>query len=373
YGAKPDLKSLGAALWLNNQAIIQPFIDYGLDLNAFSKLQESPLFNSIAEDKKNIAKLLLKSGASLQKVLSGVKQESLNANFNAIQATTCLKFQQKCEEFFPPLTLAALRGDLKTFKKAWKNAHLSIIHSIGDILKNLFINSFLKKQAKPKTIKKRMSLLHWAACQGNFDIVRFLLRKREVDLNAYAKSGDTPADLAVRNGHDTSAQAILAAGGKLNTQRWLHAAVWRQDVQAIQKLIAQNPELVNEQDNNGDTPMHIAGTQPHTPVLNLLLNKFTNLNIRNNKKNTPIQIIFTNVCPGNLSCIAVGLLADALAVLSKSQEVTTKIFGEIPEIRYCLASALVYSFEKDIFLPQKRNLSIAQTLRALYMAAKNPT
>ncbi len=56
--------------------------------------------------------------------------------------------------------------------------------------------------------KRRQTLLHWAAEQGAFGAVSFLLSHR-VDVNAQQADGSTPLLLAAKNGHHYVAKLLL--------------------------------------------------------------------------------------------------------------------------------------------------------------------
>jgi ankyrin repeat protein len=173
-------------------------------------------------------------------------------------------------------------------------------------------------------------------------------------------------------GHTKCTELILDAGGKFNTQHWLHAAIRRKDADSIKQLLKDKPELINEQDYIGNTPLHIAGRQPHTPMLNYLLTDKTDFTILNNQKVSPAQTIFTNCCPGDLLQVSTRILEPALVALAKSETPEIASVVNIPEIRNYLANRLAYDHlqeHNNSKIVKERSLSVIRTLKALRATA----
>ena len=70
----------------------------------------------------------------------------------------------------------------------------------------------------------------------------------------------------------------------------IHDVVKKGDIQEIQKLISENPSLLESKDRVGFTPLHIAAFYGQTEAAMLLINHKANLDSKNNNKNTPLHI-----------------------------------------------------------------------------------
>jgi ankyrin repeat protein len=329
----------------------------GANLNLRDSRGKTPLYNALMGDKQEVGQLLLLHGASLNSASSDVN----------------------VEEKFKPKSLACLLGDVEKLKALWKRSIINHFFIVGDTLRRVDKLKLRFSISLPfggfeitvGNCEEKTTLLQLAAAQGHLNVVQFLL-KRQVDPDIWNTSGDTPADLAVRNGHTKCTQLILDAGGKFNRQRWLHAAICRKDADAIKQLLKDKPGLINERDDIGNTPLHIAGRQPHTPMLNYLLCGSVNLYIRNRKKISPVQAIFTNCCPGDLLQVSTLLLEPALKVLAKSETAGVALVGSIPEMRLYLANHLACNHlheHNNSKIAKERSLSVIRTLKALRATA----
>jgi ankyrin repeat protein len=72
----------------------------------------------------------------------------------------------------------------------------------------------------------------------------------------------------------------------------IHEATWKGDLEKIKKLLDQNPELVNAQDESGLTPLHYAvnyGYENQIQIINLLLEKGADVNIKTLDGRTPLH------------------------------------------------------------------------------------
>jgi ankyrin repeat protein len=334
-----------------------------IDHNLRDYRGNTPFYNALMSDQKDIAQLLLTYGTVLNDSLADFEDiiiVTTEPNYKTL-------FMEKLYNLFEPITLSCLLGDVQRLKELWKRSAINKISIVGNTLRRI-----KKRLPKTRSKKRAMTLLHWAASQGHQDMVQFLL-KNHVNKSRHNMVGDTPADLAARNGHLECARIIREAGGKFNRTGWLLSSVYRRDLKAVKKLIVENPTLINEHDNNGNRPLHIAGVQPYTPMLNALLCDGADLYIRNNGNISAVQAIFTNCCPGDLLQVSTLLLEPVLKVLAKSETAGVALVGSIPEMRLYLANHLACShlqLHNNSKIAKERSLSVIKTLNALQSTAK---
>lgn len=68
----------------------------------------------------------------------------------------------------------------------------------------------------------------------------------------------------------------------------IHTAAKNGNLDKVRELISSNPQLLNEKDNKGNTPLHSAVSKGRNDVIDYLLNKGANPEIKNNNGLTPI-------------------------------------------------------------------------------------
>ncbi|HVX01445.1 MAG TPA: ankyrin repeat domain-containing protein [Candidatus Babeliaceae bacterium] len=378
YGLDPHTANFDQVLRLGNRNFVKLFLDYGINLSANPKLASSSIFTSMYSGM--LTGFVLLAGASFKQAQADSK--FYNPPRKMLEQYASDEFDMDIKNLFWPVTYANLLGDLESFKQHYAIQLKKLRLNFRNLVKKVIHKAKLTQPSANYEDKLDLNMrqLHLAAAQGNIQILNFLLQQKTVkskSLNTLnALDNYTVADRAVRNGHTECAQAILQAGGKFHSEHWLHAAVKRRDPQAIQNLLKANPELINEKDNNGNTPLHIAGAQPYTPVLNILLTDHVNLYILNKTKISPLQAIFANVCPGDLTVLAAKIINPVLQVFMKSTDVPIQSLGDISEIREYLGKFIYYAHiqknAQNSKILQTRNLSFIKTVRNLRFATSIP-
>lgn len=120
--------------------------------------------------------------------------------------------------------------------------------------------------------------LHLAARFGHANVVRLLLNTDGVDVNAYDNSGDTPLHFAARNGHIDMVRLLLeTASIDVNAcDRWhgmttaLHLAASFGHANVVRLLLETDGVNVNARDSRGDTALQLAANNHHANVVSLL-------------------------------------------------------------------------------------------------------
>ncbi|XVF57207.1 hypothetical protein PTKIN_Ptkin06aG0186000 [Pterospermum kingtungense] len=258
---------------------------------------ESPLF--IAVDRKfvDIAKLILLADHRCS--FDG------RNNMNALHAAV-VRSKSEVRKLFPYLTVLILEHppkkitDLKAFADA--NCFKNIFINVPFILINLvlpsrinegFIKALLEKQ--PSSIMKLddygWTPLHYAAYLGKSNILKLFLTYEYPNNNDEKAAIPSPDSLAtIRDKSGMTILHVAAKVGRVNILKllaklcpdiWdvqddkgrtaLHLAVENRESKAVKFIMKTklSDGLVNEQDYEGNTPMHVAATQGYQSIFEL--------------------------------------------------------------------------------------------------------
>ena len=131
--------------------------------------------------------------------------------------------------------------------------------------------------------KHGWSILHYAVCYGNEEILEYLLN-RGADIHAKEKRGWTVLHIAARNGQAEKARLLLENGTDVHEyqgQGWnaLHLAVRYGQPDTISTLLEYGINI--DADNGGWTALHLAALNGHLDIVSILLNKGANSAILN--------------------------------------------------------------------------------------------
>ncbi|XBI76770.1 hypothetical protein VPH35_069965 [Triticum aestivum] len=140
--------------------------------------------------------------------------------------------------------------------------------------------------------------LHYAASDGDREIVSQLISSAPSAIYLQDQQGFTPLHIAAWMGHVDVIRDILQAcpdSAEItdnNGRNFLHVAIGRGH-ESVVKYVVGSPfagGVVNEQDNNGNTPLHSA-VLAGKPKLAILQSELLDLNIANNEGRTPFDLV----------------------------------------------------------------------------------
>ena len=129
--------------------------------------------------------------------------------------------------------------------------------------------------------------LHIAAASGNLSVVR-LLMAHDAEVNAKDKDGRTPRQLAAYGGHKDVSEFLRLHGGE-DFVGEIGDAVRGANLEVVGTLLRDHPDLVFSQDNDGRTPLHMAASDGHEGVAELLLSNKANVDARDQNGRTPLH------------------------------------------------------------------------------------
>ena len=202
-----------------------------------------------------------------------------------------------------PLHLAAFRGDHRLFRLISKEVvdinpsnvnlttplHLAAQHGHLKICKRI-LKKISDKEPKDNV---GQTPLHFAAEHGHLEICQNILDNVE-DKNPSANNGKTPLHVAAQNGHLTVVSLIIENPINLNPKDSegatpLHVAVRKgnRHLEVCQKIMEKAKE--NHPDKDGVTPMHLAAQKGCVGIYKLILQNVEEKNPQDNQGKTPVE------------------------------------------------------------------------------------
>ena len=192
--------------------------------------------------------------------------------------------------------------------KYLKNAEIEQLFGKNPVVNGLIRNGpfYIPEQEKEKfneTCKLGWTPLFIATAKCNYDIAEYII-SHGADVNKSSAYRRTPLmlavqtenkgfiDLLIRNGALNSGKNITDVDGR----NVLHFAAKKSHA-TLRHLINICPDLINEQDEMGNTPLHLATDARN---VRLLLDKGANPNLQNKTGHTPLHFMIAN---GGIDCV----------------------------------------------------------------------
>ena len=215
--------------------------------------------------------------------------------------------EEKDESGFTPLYYATMKGCLLVVKYLIEHCRVKIeektkdgktlvniaaLYCSGEVLK-YYIEEC---HANPKTISKMA--LHYACDRNNTDVVKYLIEKCGIKVNAKDTDRNTPFIISTMKNHidvakllfneyNADVEAINKSGNNA-----LHYAVANNNLEFVKFLIETCKAKIDIKSANGDTPLLIACQKGYLPVVKyLLVNCKAKVNVSNISMRTPLHYI----------------------------------------------------------------------------------
>ncbi|CAG0899674.1 unnamed protein product [Cyprideis torosa] len=200
--------------------------------------------------------------------------------------------------------------------------------------------------------------IHFAAFNGGPDVVRFFIEyanshpgDRDM-INAQTNDGATPLHLAAAKGDAASLEVLVGEGRAdpwiKSKDGWLpiHDAAWSGHPEAVRFFLrynASHPErgdMLNERDNDGDTPLSCAVRKGRVECVRLLLEAGADLTIGNEEGKTPIDLA------ENGSEISLCLIREAKVKYGKTPLKLAAITRDIDSLKQLLEEDMTRFWKK---------------------------
>lgn len=182
------------------------------------------------------------------------------------------------------------------------------------------------------------SEIHEAVNDNNLEATKALLDEDPTILNDRDADGMTPLNLAAINGNYDIVKELLKRNadihiGDFDNSQPIHLAAISGNVQIAELLMASGAD-VDEQDNNGATPLIFAAGRRHLDMVKYLIESGADVNVRNARSMTALYYAGT-------PDIAAVILDSGADINVRSNDGTTPLFvavwrGRTEYIRYLL-------------------------------------
>jgi ankyrin repeat protein len=178
------------------------------------------------------------------------------------------------------------------------------------------------------------SPLHWAALKGNEAIAALLLAEG-ADVDLRNREGETPFQVAQRGRKPEVTRLLTPTTG----YPAFIEAVKRGDLGTVQRLVAEQPALVNEKDSSyGATALHWAALRGQLGVAQLLLASGASPQARNKDGETPLQVAERAKKPEVAQLLRGGGAASAPIRAGSGELIEAVKRGDLPRVRELLAA-----------------------------------
>lgn len=136
----------------------------------------------------------------------------------------------------------------------------------------------------------KRSALHLACAEGHLDVVKYLVENR-VQVNTKDRFNNAPVDDAIRHGHPTITDFLIANGADAPSNAYeleLITASSTGDVDTVRRLL-QNKVSANASDYDGRSALHLAAASHNHEIVRLLLSRGANPLKRDRWDGTPLH------------------------------------------------------------------------------------
>ncbi|XP_065047879.1 ankyrin repeat-containing protein At2g01680-like [Musa acuminata AAA Group] len=211
------------------------------------------------------------------------------------------------------LYMAAERGSVEIAKELLKSPSASDEGPRGQtalhaaVLRSYDITEMILAK-KPNSVRHqdatKSTPLHFAAANGDITMVQLLLQSDSKAAYIRDEDGLSTIHVAANAGHLKIIEQVLeycpdSMGLQNNTGRnFFHVAVEKKNLEVV-KYVLRSPwltELVNAQDDEGNTPLHLAVISRNKKMVQVLLScASVNASVMNNSGRTPVDLASSKV------------------------------------------------------------------------------
>lgn len=309
-----DLMSpLIIAAQLNHKQIVDALITAGANPNFANCRKQTPLYFALMNGNLDVAKYLVERGANIQiSDDSGISLMHLSAmkalhEFINLLLEKGVSINTQDKGFRTPLHYAVIEGQLETIKLVIdKGANLEIQDEEGFTalmtacwkMREDIVRYLIDRNARVDVLdKNKRSCAHLAVLRKSETILAFLADAK-LSLDLISGSGMAPIHLATSKGYENIVQYLLSRGADItvreeNTQQTsLHLAVMGSNKTRLVEILLEvsGQQIINFQDIEGKTPLHLAMECDNIAAVKLLVKNGANIELVDLNGQVPLHI-----------------------------------------------------------------------------------
>lgn len=280
-------------------------IQEGVDLNIPNTDNKTPLYLAVEGGKNTIATALIENGASINMGIKkpGLLHLALNSNDDSM------------------VHYLIQKGVNTHIKNHYGETPL---HAATIANKHEIVSALLEKDTSQinSKDKKGNTPLHYAVHRS--ESITELLIEYNADPSIENNEQESPLDYAKLNKENLI--PILTKKNPIKLEKTaLHKAIKSYaPYSETEQLIKNNPSMINAQDKNGNTPLHLACFKSYPERIKLLLENGANPNLKNLRNETPLHIAVNHSYPSEVYKIV------ELLINYKACKSTKNIFKKTP-------------------------------------------
>lgn len=254
--------------------IVKLLLDKEADVNLISNQSITPLHMAAVSGNKEIVKLLTDAGADL----NATDKEGKTPLIYAVEAK-----KAECARFFVE------SGADTTIMDNQNHTALDYANALGMVQ---LIESIAKDNSGNADAFGNTPL-HQACHNGQGEVVKTMLAKGEMDINARNDDKETPLFLAVAENNILIAELLLEAGADANipggrgSNSPLHIAAANENEHLVKSLLSHGANI-DERNEDGETALIIAAIKGNNYIVGVLLDKGANFTYADQDEHTAL-------------------------------------------------------------------------------------
>lgn len=236
-------------------------------------------------------------------IIKWMAQESLDIDKPNFNGETPLHYAVKAGSVESIDTLLALGVQLN-----YSNVHgQTSIHHAAEKDLNILKMLWLKGADIYAKDNCGSNVIHTAAKYGKLDIIKWIEQELDLEMEWLDADGDSPIHYAARNGNLEVLEYFYNKGFPMNIKNIfdetpLFLAAFENHLNVIEYLHEKIGISIKEPDQNGDYLIHIVAIEGHVDLLNWLIEKSVDVQVKDSMKQSPLELA---ICHKNWNLVRI--------------------------------------------------------------------
>ena len=278
-----------------------------IDINVRDELERKPLIVACFSGHANIVESLLKrknTNLSIDETSLIIKHCDLSLDIlqNLLDLKNSFAINTEDKYGRTPLGMACEEGLEDIVKRLLENKDIDVNHLsngnpplfIAYNCKHFNIVYQLLSKTNAIDVNKPDSsnnpLLLYACKDKNFTVIKYLLTNHNVTVNLLYEDDNTPLHYIIWRNKRTKILDTLFQGSSYKIHSYSKPPSDQPRTHPVCKILIEDSSLINFQDDEGNTPLHLAAEYENEDLIKFLMSYEADNNITNDSCKTPAQI-----------------------------------------------------------------------------------